>query len=482
MRKLFFLIPFLFSCAHQNPDRNIASDRPLFQILERLESDLEISAKVGVSLATCSGLSKNYFQEFYELKAQDNLAGLDTEQLTELINKSYNIRQNIRSQLKVLALGKLETQHCLDGVRNLTRALRYVEDYLIEIFAGNDLTPDDYVTLEGTEPYFQSKSITGINDLKSGDIILSRGNAFTSAAIARLGSVDAQFSHLSFVYKDELGKLWTIEAHIELGVVVNPIDKNVEEKNSRSAVFRFQDSKIAHAAAKLMFEKVQKQQATGKTIPYDFSMNYLDNKKLFCSEVAYQGFMDSSQIDIPLFKTKFNKGLMPFLTSLGVKVTPDNIQDFQTFVPGDLEFDSRFELIAEWRNPGKIKSSRMRDALLTKIFDWMEKQNYEFHPSGKIDSKSYLAWVLRRLPLIKKPLIEKLSKDMSPKQLQLFMTLDKVGEILETELLKIQATKEFPMTIKEMFTELDQIRDNDFKRFKNGEKDLFHRYLRPIKK
>ena len=150
-------------------------------------------------------------------------------------------------------------------------------------------------------------------------------------------------------------------------------------------------------------------------------------------------------------------------------------------MPGDLEFDSRFELIAEWRNPAKMKTSRMRDALLTKIFEWMEKKNYAFHPSAKINTTSYAAWTLRRIPFIKKSFIEKFSMDMTTKQLQLFMTLDKVGEILEMELQKAQATKEYPMTIKEMFLELDKIRSDDFSRLQNHEKTLFHKYLRPSK-
>jgi hypothetical protein len=481
MKKLFFLLPFIFSCSNHTPQRSISSERPLYQIFQRLEIDLAASAKQEVTLASCAALSKSYFYEIYELKAEDNLAGISSEEVTDLINKSYALRQNIRSQLKALVPGQDGTMACLEGIRNLTRALRYVEDYLIELYAKNDLNPDNYTTLQGAKPYFQTKSVTNIYDLQSGDIILSRGSAFTSAAIARLGSVDAQFSHLSVVYKDEEGKLWTIEAHIELGSLVNPISLHVAEKNSRSAVFRFQDQKIAHTAAKFIFERVKKQQETGKTVSYDFTMNYLDNKKLFCSEVAYQGFMDSSKVDVPLFKTTFNKGLIPFLNNLGVEVDSGNIQNFKTFMPGDLEFDSRFELIAEWRNPAKMKASRMRDALLTKIFEWMEKKDYAFHPSAKINTTSYAAWTLRRIPFIKKSFIEKFSMDMTTKQLQLFMTLDKVGDILEMELQKAQATKEYPMTIKEMFLELDKIRSDDFIRFQNHEKTLFHKYLRPTK-
>lgn len=481
MKKLILLFPLLFSCAQLSPTtgRDIASIKPLHKIFDRLEKDLKTSAESSVSLEGCAGLSKNYFQEFYELKAQENLAGLSTDELTALINRSFGMRQNIREQLKVLKMGQPATEACFEGVRNLIRALRYVEDYLVEIYAGENLNPEDYTTLEGSQPYYLTKNFSGINDLQSGDVILSRGNAFTSAAIARLGSIDAQFSHLSFVYKDMAGKLWTIEAHIELGSVVMPIQVHIDQKNSRSAVFRFKDAKLAHAAAQFMFDRVLKHQLTGKTVRYDFTMDYLNNDKLFCSEVLYQGFKDGAGLDLPFFKTKFNREILPFLNSLGVNVNKNTIDSFRSFFPGDLEFDSRFELIAEWRNPGKIKLSRVRDALLTKIFEWMEKKQYVLHPVPGIGAKSVLAWTLRRLPFIKKSFIEKLSLDLTTQQLQLFLTLDKTGEILENELIKIQATKDYPMTLKEMFAELEKIREEDFKLYQNKEKPLFHRYLRP---
>lgn len=483
MKKLIILLPFVFACSlSPNGNRYLASDKPLHKIFERLEKDLKLASQDGVSLETCAGLSKSYFKEFYNLDAQENLISLSTDELTELINRSYKMRQEIRSQLKVLKLGQPLTEDCLAGVRDLTRALRYTEDYLINIYAGEDAKAEDFVTLEGSQPYFQQgKNFIGVNDLQSGDVILSRGNAFTSAAIARLGSVDAQFSHASLVYKDMAGKIWTIEAHIELGSVVNPIQVNVDQKNSRSAVFRFKDTKLAEQAAKFMFDRVLKQQLTGKTVKYDFTMDYLNNEKLFCSEVIYQGYKDGAGEDVPYIKTRFNRGLLPFLKSLGVNVDSSNVESFRSFFPGDLEFDSRFELIAEWRNPGKIKASRIRDAVLTKMFDWMEKDGYVLHPVAGPKVQSVLAWTLRRMPFIKKSFIEKLSLDMTTKQLQLFITLEKVGAVLEGHLLEIQASKEYPLTLKEMFSELQKLKEKDLELYQKGEKTKFHKLLRPAK-
>ena len=49
-----------------------------------------------------------------------------------------------------------------------------------------------------------------------------RGMHHNSAAIARIGDVDSQFSHLAIVHTDESGKHWVVEALIEDGVGDQP--------------------------------------------------------------------------------------------------------------------------------------------------------------------------------------------------------------------------------------------------------------------
>src|SRR5690606_25631773 len=160
-------------------------------------------------------------------------------------------------------------------------------------------------------------------DLKSGDVILSRGNAYTSAAIARIGDIDAQLSHLTMVYRDqETKELHTTEAHIEIGVVSKPFQVHLDQKNARTVVLRYTgDEDLAHRGAKYIYERARNHtQNRRKNINYDFGMDYKNHEDLFCTEVVYEGFEVASNgaLDIPLNKTKFNPKLLRFLKQIGV--------------------------------------------------------------------------------------------------------------------------------------------------------------------
>ena len=53
---------------------------------------------------------------------------------------------------------------------------------------------------------------------------MMRGMHHNSAAIARIGDVDSQFSHLAIVHTDDGGKQWVVEALIEEGSVIHSLE------------------------------------------------------------------------------------------------------------------------------------------------------------------------------------------------------------------------------------------------------------------
>jgi hypothetical protein len=221
----------------------------------------------------------------------------DIKLIDEDIEKSFEARIALKESFGKFKLNNEVDQSCLINAQDVFKALRYVEDYLIELRMDKvGDTPAEYVNMLGDFPYFLinpkfSHDFKSYQDLKSGDVILSRGNAYSSAAIARIAQSDYQFSHLSFVFQDPQSRdLFTSEAHIEIGSVVAPIKDHLEEKNVRSVVFRYRDEDISARASKAIYELVKKHQESGKNIEYDFSMNYKDDSKFFCSEIVSQGF------------------------------------------------------------------------------------------------------------------------------------------------------------------------------------------------
>lgn len=414
----------------------------------------------------CYAKAQRQYAELYHAPIhQIDLSRYSKSQLELALKQSFQTRLNIRERLKDYKASAPYADKCLSAVRSATRALRYLEDYLVEHM--EDTTSDKYETLTGKGSYFiiNDPSFQSYHDLQSGDIILSRGGAYTSAAIARIGVDEAQFSHMSFVYKDEKGQLHTTEAHIELGSVVAPIQTHIDQKNIRTVVFRYHDQNLAHLAAKYMYEKVKDHSARfTENIYYDFGMNYKDNSSLFCSEVVYDGFnaITQGRVSVPLYRTKFPAKLVPFLNQIGIQVNSETVKNFETFAPADIEFDPRFKLIAEWRRPNKLHDSKVKDAILSSMLKWIE-HGYIFKPTRGMKFKSFVAWLGRRLPWVKESLREKLPRNMNRRQLKVFLVLDEVGEAIQKKVEEQEKLMGREMSFKEMFHYLETLRSKDEK-------------------
>lgn len=436
---------------------------------------LHRSAQEGVSSSKdCHLRLTDVYNAFLNLTIDSSLAlDLTKKDKEDLIRKSFLTRLEIKEKLKQLRIENQIDVDCLGAVKDVVRAMRYVEDYMIEVFYPL-AQEEDFDTFKTAgihflvNPKFEKKFKT-YQDLKSGDVILSRGGAYSSAAIARIGTHDTQFSHLILVYKDPKTKrLQTVEAHIEVGSLTQEMQKVLDERHARAMLFRYPDEVMAHQAAEIMFKRVRAVEQTGERIPYDFSMDYQDGTTLFCSEIIYEGFKKASdgKLDIPDHKTQFNPDLLPFLKLLGIKVTEQNVDTFKTFAPGDIQFDSQFEVVAEFRNPAKLRDSREKDAILTKIFEWMAESDYSFRPPLGIRTKTMVSWLLRRTPIAQRFLDEKFPLNMSRDQLKLFLVLDDVGKVLQNHIHELQSKLDLPLTPQEIYSHLEDYRREDALRFK----------------
>jgi hypothetical protein len=446
------------------------SDTLFSEIITEIETEKE---KFILDKTHCSQTLNNNYQKLFELVGKSVYFEMDNiELLDKDISRSFQTRLNLREMLRDLNIQQPNDRNCFMSIVELTKAFRYVEDYMIELRMNlAQHNSQDFVDMKSDFPYLlvnpkYANEVKSYEDLKSGDVILSRGNAFSSAAIARIGESDFQFSHLSFIYRDleDFNKMYTTEAHIEIGSVVAPMEDHIASKNARSVVFRYKDANLASEASKHMFNRVKNQSATGKNIEYDFSMNYKDDSKLFCSEIVSSGLyaVRSENGYIPKYKSKFSPGMIPFLNNIGVPVNKQNIQSYEVFSPGDIQFDPNFDLVLEWRNPKKMEQSRLKDFILTKLFDKMENEGYEFDTSLKMDLQSKTFWLLRRTPIVKKFLDKKFPLNMNATQMEMFMVLDQVGEILLKEIESKSLESDHSLTPKEVYTVLDEFLAKDY--------------------
>lgn len=285
-----------------------------------------------------------------------------------------DVSEYIRLAEELRAAVKRQSQHwdmTSDAVRITMYRLLYgarsaVEEIMMQAPAGAfpALTP-------GTDEPSATPSANIRNViLHSGDILVSRGGAPTSALIARGNDYPGNFSHIAFVYVDPATKeVKIIEAHIEVGVVVSTAEQYIADKKLRVMLLRpradlpqiQKDPMLPHKAAEYAYRR-----ATGKHIPYDFPMDYRDHSALFCSEVAseaYEHFGVNLWAGISHISSP---GLRRWLKAFGVK-------HFETQEPSDLEYDPQLRVVAEWRDPATLRKDRLDNAVTEVMLEGAEK-------------------------------------------------------------------------------------------------------------
>ena len=213
-----------------------------------------------------------------------------------------------------------------------------------------------------------SAEVLGVT-VHSGDILVSRGGAPTSALIARGNDYPGNFSHVALLHVDERSQtISVVEAHIERGVAVSSLADYLHDVKLRVMVLRLRsdlpkliaDPLLPHRAAVAALEETRRHH-----IPYDFEMDFTDHSKLFCSEVASAAYgrfgvtlwMGLSRISSP--------GLVRWLSGFGVR-------HFETQEPSDLEYDPQLTVVAEWREPRTLFADHVDNAVVDAMLEGAE--------------------------------------------------------------------------------------------------------------
>lgn len=501
--------------------------------LQLLESKIKDPAQF--NLDTCPKFISDIYTALYALTPDHFDYETSKKEWLKIYNLSWSVRLALRerneeflSQMSEATKSKMVA--CIDHLRDAYRATRYFEDYLAENFSG---VPSDFVAgnpgkssrknedltpMRGSSPWLLINPKFGKVTIRSGDIFISRGGAYTSAAIARIGKIPAQFSHLTTIYieGDSSGREYTLEealanprvkaleAHIEVGTTIRPLKDYFGDGNSRNVLFRLKtnDVTLPHRAAKAMYDYIEdyrtrnyelmKNSTASKggalgdvqaanidredvnfSVPYDFPMNLKDKHQLFCSEIAYVGGKEVG-LTIPLFLSQITPNL-DMAKRLGVKSK-------QIFAPSDMELDPQFEVIAEFRNIRKLQSLRIKDQILDAMYDWMSKRNYKLKPSLKTKGESLIAWTLRQMDI--SSVKQRLPKNMNMTVLNTVFTLDKVASAMEVEYTfreeQYRKTHHgLPMPRKAGLAALEELRAIDADLYRRKQDSLIHKYLSP---
>ena len=234
--------------------------------------------------------------------------------------------------------------------------------------AGLDALPD-LVAIEELPSATPSIVVEGVR-VHSGDVLLSRGGAPTSALIARGNDFPNTFSHAALAHVDaETGAGTVIEALIEAGSVLSTVDEYLESKKHRILVLRVRpdhpavvaDPLLPHRVAEAMLARVR-----NGHIPYDFAMAWQDESEAFCSEIIYHAYRELGVELWGLRASMSAPGLAGWLTDMGVR-------ELTTLVPSDLEYDPQVRAVAEWRNGPALMDYRLDNAITDVLLEEAER-------------------------------------------------------------------------------------------------------------
>lgn len=463
--KLFLILFSIgFNSSVSFAQNRISLIQPLQDVLKKIESP-------EFNLATCSAILQKHVGAINGLTgAQYELQTLQKE-AADTIQKSWNLRLALQKKFRELHTQGNPDQDCVDLVRKALNVQRDVEDYMGEVLLREKGQFGTYKsqTYRGGFPDFlinpKYADFTHPTSFKSGDILMSRGNSFVSAAIARSGGAQGQFSHLSLVYIDEkTQKAYTIESHIESGVLVRPLQDHIDQENARETIYRYPDAQMAHAAAKIMYD-LALQYKEPDTLPYDFQRNMNDASALDCTEIIRTGFRRASndKILFPQYITHLPKSLKPFINSIGVKTE-------LSFSPEDIEVDPRLELVAEWRNFNKVEDIRFKNEIIGSLISWMKNEKYSFRFDLSLIVKRGLAWRLRHWPFYL--LKDKVPITMTKQFMSAGLVMDDIGTDIAQRLRPkvdfILKNRKTPVTPHEVLSMIEQIRQDDWQVYLEG--------------
>jgi hypothetical protein len=214
-----------------------------------------------------------------------------------------------------------------------------------------------------------SAELLGVT-LHSGDLLVSRGGAPTSALIARGNDFPGNFSHAALVHvDDQSGNISIIESHIEFGVKVASVDDYLKDKKLRIMVLRLrrdlppliEDPFLPHKAAQIALSRARLERT-----PYDFEMDYTDHSALFCSEVASAPY-EKLGIHLWMGVSHISSvGLRSWLAAFGVT-------HFETQEPSDLEYDPQLRVVAEWRDLETLFNDHVDNAVIDVMLEGAEE-------------------------------------------------------------------------------------------------------------
>lgn len=369
-----------------------------------------------------------------------------------IVERVFAARLALHERLGAFVAAGTLTDDCMRSVRRADLAGRYLEDYVLGALP-EEARPSDWLV----NPAF---SFRGRRDLRSGDVLVTRANALSSAGIAHMGRVDSQFSHNVLVYVDPADRVWGIMAYLEQGTLVMPMDEFLASGVDRVVVLRHPDPALAARAGSAAWERV----VHGPPIDYDADFDYQDHTSLFCSEVPRWAFGSligqPETIPIPQALSVFDRERnAAMFEAMGVAAS-------LTSAPSDALYDPTFAIVAEWRNPDDLVLLRRYDAVVESAMTWMEELQYRIEVQKRHRRLVEAALLMRRTPLVGRALRKRIHPRGDLAFLVTSLALQDAVTGVKDDLYAALAGRPEPIPYDELRAVLEQVRVDDLERWR----------------
>lgn len=389
----------------------------------------------------------------------------------QIVQNLWDSRQLLRKKMiQMYQAGTLDAG-CVSAIRNTFGALRFMEEYVgvHALKAGTWVNSKPQTVFSGGFPWLVGAANLQSIKFQSGDVLVSYGMAYGSAAIAHVGDDGGTFSHMAMVYVNPKGEVYTIEAHPEFGVKVAPLDKYLADGKGRSALFRHPDRELAAVAGQAIYDLAYPADSSGHPIPYDFAMDLKNHVTLFCTETASYAFETAAKklgrpITMPMFPTRIAMK-DPYI------IDAFDIKERITFAPSDIEVDPQFEMIAEWRDLGRARLMHLQQAALQMEFQWLDTLDYSYRTDALTALESGVLYRARRLPLFSGLVDTLVPPNISHKALQavvnVYVTSDMImDKMIARDRVLEKKSRATLMTSQELLRDLEDLRESDLQGYR----------------
>lgn len=410
----------------------LASAKPI-----NLTTDLQSTARAvkhwvetDYQAKTCTqSMRSDFYEPLYEYLytgqakprySQQQLTGLNGHDSNNSLVTLFEARQLLRDKFRRMVVqgqfsSRDEFLNCANHTRVAMRTIRSWEEQFALYWAkqnGQNVDKKEKTDLSRYDLAWPSWMVhpdyrarfKGLESIQNGDLLLSRGDAFTSGVISRIGAIDNQFSHIAIVYVDDgelmgqKGKKYVVESVLNAGLQILPLEEYMTHTKARWVIFRLKNVKSEEATNEQTVMSVASrwlaQKAKTEKVCYNFTMDLHDPKCMFCSQAisaaldyackspnvkceAFPSYQNPALLSFPLAYTSYKPEQNPLMHLLNMSVS-------ETFAPADVEVDPRLDFVAEYRNLAYTESARMYDMIFTKMFQWMESGQYTFADSAVI--------------------------------------------------------------------------------------------------